>query len=64
LKDVTGVTGCVYYPSLAVLSDVAVYKSGQDMKSAKLLKVNSINEDFFKVMDIPLLAGRQLNHQM
>jgi putative ABC transport system permease protein len=60
LKDVTGVTGCVYYPSLAVLSDVAVYKSGQNMKSAKLLKVNSINEDFFKVMDIPLLAGRQL----
>jgi putative ABC transport system permease protein len=60
LKDVTGVTGCVYYPSLAVLSDVAVYKSGQDMKSAKLLKVNSVNEDFFKVMDIPLLTGRQL----
>ena len=60
LKDVTGVTGCRYYPSLAVLSDWKVYKSGQDMNSAKLIKINRINEDFFKVMDIPLLTGRQL----
>ena len=60
LKDVTAVTGCMYYPSLAVLSDFGVYKSGQDMNSAKLLKINRVHEDFFKVMGIPLLAGRQL----
>jgi putative ABC transport system permease protein len=60
LKDVTAVTGCVSYPSLTIASDIAVYKSGQDMKSAKLLKVNQVHEDFFKVMDIPLLTGRQL----
>jgi len=60
LKDVTAVTGCVSYPSLTIASDIAVYKSGQDMKSAKLLKVNQVDEDFFKVMDIPLLTGRQL----
>ncbi len=60
LKDVTAVTGCVYYPSLKVLSDLAVYKSGQDMNSAKLLKINQVHEDYFRVMGIPLLAGRQL----
>src|SRR5688572_17328436 len=60
LKDVTAVTGCVSYPSLTIGSDIGVYKSGQDMKSAKLLKINQVHEDFFKVMDIPLLTGRQL----
>ena len=60
LKGVTAVTGCVSYPSLTILSDIGVYKSGQDMNSAKLLKINSVREDFFKVMGIPLLTGRQL----
>jgi putative ABC transport system permease protein len=60
LKDVAAVTGCVYYPSLTVLSDLGVYKSGQDMNSSKLLKMNQVREDFFKVMDIPLQLGRNL----
>ncbi len=60
LKDVTAVTGCNYYPSLPVLSDLGVYKSGQDMNSAKLLKMNQVHEDFFKVMNIRLEAGRNL----
>ena len=60
LKDITGITGCVYYPSLAVLSDFGVYKKGQNMNSAKLMKVNRVHQDFFKVMGIPLLMGRQL----
>ena len=60
LKGVNGITGCGFYPSQAVLSDMGVYKKGQDMKSAKLVKMNPIQEDFFKVMNIPLTAGRQL----
>jgi len=60
LKDVTGVAGCNYYPSLPVLSDFAVFKSGGDMSSAKLLKINQVNEEFFKVMNIPLETGRNL----
>ena len=60
LKDVTAVTGCVYYPSLTVLSDIGVYKSGQDMNSSKLLKMNQVREDFFKVMNIRLQLGRNL----
>ena len=59
LKEVTAVTGCVSYPSRIIVSDIAVYKSGQDMNSAKLLKINQVQEDFFKVMGIPLLTGRQ-----
>lgn len=60
LKEVKAITGCVYYPSLKVLSDFGVYKAGQDMNSAKLLKINRVQENFFSVMNIPLLIGRNL----
>ena len=60
LKEITGVTGCNYYPSQRVLSDFGVFKSGQDMNDAKLLRINNMDEDFFKVMNIPLIGGRHL----
>ncbi len=60
LKDVNGVAGCNYYPSQTVLSDFLVYKTGQDMNSGKDIKVNRVNENFFNVMGIRILAGRNL----
>ncbi len=60
LKEVTAVTGCNYYPSLPVMSDFKVFKSGSDMNSASLLRINMVHEDYFNVMKIRLEAGRNL----
>jgi putative ABC transport system permease protein len=60
LKNVNGTAGCAYYPSKNVLSDFGVYAIGKNMNSAELVKVNRVNEDFFKTMGIHILEGRNL----
>jgi putative ABC transport system permease protein len=60
LKDVSGVTGCRSYPSRAILSDFLMYKSGKAMTDARMVKINRVDDNFFKVMGIRLLAGRNL----
>ncbi|HMG69247.1 MAG TPA: ABC transporter permease [Chitinophagaceae bacterium] len=60
LKGVSATAGCDYYPSLYVLSDYLAYKAGQDMNTGKDVKVNRVNENFFKTLGIRITAGRNL----
>lgn len=60
LKEIDGVTGCLYYPTRNVLNDFRVYTAGQNMSGSRSVKVNRADEQFFTVMGIRLLAGRNL----
>lgn len=60
VKDINGVTTCSYYPSKKVLSDASIYTAGHNMTDARIIRINRTDEDFLKVMDIQLVAGRNL----
>ncbi|MET0392794.1 MAG: ABC transporter permease [Chitinophagaceae bacterium] len=60
LKEIGGVTGCLYYPTKNVLNDFRVYTAGRNMNDARNVKVNRADEHFFPVMGIRLLTGRNL----
>jgi putative ABC transport system permease protein len=60
LKDINGVAGCNAYPSRLVLSDFIVYTKGHDMSSGKVAKANNADENFFNVMGLKILQGRNL----
>jgi putative ABC transport system permease protein len=60
LKDISGVAGCNAYPSRIVLSDFILYTKGHDMSSGKVAKANNADENFFKVMGMKILQGRNL----
>jgi putative ABC transport system permease protein len=60
LKEINGVSGCNAYPSRLVLSDYLVYTKGKDMSKAKLTKANNADENFFNVMGMKILQGRNL----
>ena len=60
LKGITGVAGCNTYPSKIVLQDFIVYTAGHDMSDGKVAKVNNADENFFKVMGMKIMQGRNL----
>lgn len=59
-KDIAASAGCAFYPSLFVTNDFGLYKSGQDMNSAINVKINRADENFFKLMGVKIMAGRNL----
>lgn len=60
-KDVGGLAGCRFYPSRFVVNDFRLYTAGHDMNSAKPVKINRADENFFKLMNIEVIAGRNLS---
>jgi putative ABC transport system permease protein len=60
LNTINGTAGCVYYPTKRVLSDFLIYTAGKDMSSAQLVRINRIDAGFYPLLDIPILAGRNL----
>lgn len=60
LKGISGVAGCNTYPSRIVFNDFIVYTAGHDMSSGKVAKANNTDENFFKVMGMKILEGRNL----
>jgi putative ABC transport system permease protein len=61
LKDVNGVTACSSYPPKVVLNDLRLHTIDQTMENAQIARVNRVDEDYFKVMGIRLLAGRNVS---
>ena len=61
LKDINGTAGCAYYPSRVLMSDFLVYTAGNDMNSSQLMKINRVDDGFFPLLGIPILAGRNLS---
>ena len=57
-KEVKNVGGTTYYPSVRILSDLRVFKSGGSMNDGLLVKNNGIEQDFFKTLGIKMIAGR------
>jgi putative ABC transport system permease protein len=60
LKDINGVAGCNADPSRIVLNDFIVYTKGHDLSNGKVVKANSADENFFQVMGMKILKGRNL----
>lgn len=60
-KDVGGLAGCRFYPSRFVVNDFRLYTAGHDMNSAKPVKINRADENFFGLMNIQLIDGRNLS---
>jgi putative ABC transport system permease protein len=61
LNEINGVTTCTFYPSKKVLSDRSIYTTGHNMTDARNIRVNRVDEDYFKVMGIQLIAGRNIS---
>lgn len=59
-KEIKNLGGTTYYPSRRILEDMRVFKAGGNMNQGYLMKNNGVEIDFFKVMGIKLLAGRNL----
>ena len=57
-KEVKNVGGTTYYPSTKIISDMLIFKSGGSRDEALLVKSNGLEIDFFKTLDIKLIAGR------
>lgn len=57
-KEVKNVGGTTYYPSVKILSDLRVFKSGKSMNDGLLVKSNGLEQDFFKTLGIKMIAGR------
>ena len=47
-----------YYPGIANPSDAVFYKDGQTMNDAKHTRLNNVDEDFLRTLDIKAVAGR------
>lgn len=62
MKEVEAVATANYYPGKTVKSDFSLYPSGSDMNKAVLVKINRVDEDYFKTMGIKLLGGRNFTH--
>ncbi|MEY4540832.1 MAG: hypothetical protein RLZZ306_2589, partial [Bacteroidota bacterium] len=60
-KEVKNVGGTTYYPSTKILSDMLIFKSGGSRDEALLVKSNGLEPDFFKTLDVKLIAGRNFN---
>ena len=60
-KEVKNVGGTTYYPSTKILSDMLIFKSGGSRDEALLVKSNGLELDFFKTLDIKMIAGRNFN---
>jgi len=55
---ILAVGASTYYPGIANPSDAVFYKDGQTMNDAKHTRLNSVDEDFLRTLDIKAVAGR------
>ena len=60
-KEVKNVGGTTYYPSVKILSDMLIFKSGGSKDESLLVKSNGLEMDFFKTLGVKMIAGRNFN---
>jgi|APTNR8051073442_1049403.scaffolds.fasta_scaffold00005_357 putative ABC transport system permease protein len=63
LAQVTSVSGSTSLPSTPLLRDYALYPQGGTADKAILHRNMAIDEDYFKTLQITLLAGRELRFE-
>jgi putative ABC transport system permease protein len=59
IAGIKGITGATAFPSTLLMRDMPLYVDGSSMEKAVQHFTVSIDEDYFKLLDVPLLAGRQ-----
>jgi putative ABC transport system permease protein len=57
-KEIKNVGGTTYYPSVKILEDMGVFKSGGSADEATIVKNNGVDEGFYKTMGVKIIAGR------
>ena len=62
-RQVQDVAGAQCYPGIFNAGDNRWYKEGQTMEDARITKRNAVDADFFKTLNIRLLAGRLFSKQ-
>jgi putative ABC transport system permease protein len=50
-----------YYPGIVNASDDNFHKRGQSVSAGQRLRINHVDEDFLKTLDIPIIAGRNFD---
>lgn len=60
LAGVNEVSGSTAFPSMAINRDLPLYPDGSNMDKAQIHFNINTDEDYFKLLDIKLLAGRDL----
>lgn len=61
IPSVNGVTGANYIPGSPVFSDFGLYKTGDNMEKAIRTRNNVVEPNYIKLLDIPLVAGRNFS---
>jgi putative ABC transport system permease protein len=67
LKQIAGVnevSATTSLPSTPLFRDFALYPEGSTMEKATLHRVVMVDEDYFKLLDIKMLAGRDFNAEL
>jgi putative ABC transport system permease protein len=62
-SDVLSVGASVYYPGIFNPEDNNLYKEGQDASQAKHTRINRVDYDFLKTLNIQTIAGRSFSSQ-
>ena len=63
LPEVNNVSGMTAYPGRFVPNDISMYKEGESMNSATLIRFAFTDEHFVNTLKIKLLAGRNFTPQ-
>lgn len=56
--QVSAATGATSYPGIFPSNDISLYKSGETVKDAKIVRMNYVDYDFLKTLHMELAAGR------
>jgi putative ABC transport system permease protein len=58
VSQVVSVGGSTYYPGIFNPSDASIFRKGAPIEESKVLRINTVDENFIKTIGIKLIAGR------
>jgi putative ABC transport system permease protein len=61
-RQVISVGASAYYPGIANASDDNFHKEGQSVSAGQRVRINHVDEDFLKTLEIKVVAGRMFSY--
>jgi len=61
-KQVISVGASAYYPGIANASDDNFHKEGQSVSAGQRVRINHVDEDFLRTLEIKVVAGRMFSY--